>query len=209
MVYSAENDSEGYAAGADLQLRGELVPGRESWINYGFLFTQERFYTPGATDEQTLARFAAQGGGDWIRRPTDRRHNLSIFIQDYVPGDDTWTLHIRTLYGSGLPTTAPGRDEDRSIDAITVFNEGPRNRSELPSYFRFDLGATKTLRLADLATGDPLELLATVEVLNLFDQTNAVAYSWVEQFSGDSRIYTAVPTRLTPRTLNVRFRVDF
>ena len=209
VVYSAENDSEGYAAGADLQLRGELVPGRESWINYGFLFTQERFYTPGATDEQTLARFAAQGGGDWIRRPTDRRHNLSIFIQDYVPGDDTWTLHIRTLYGSGLPTTAPGRDEDRSIDAITVFNEGPRNRSELPSYFRFDLGATKTLRLADLATGDPLELLATVEVLNLFDQTNAVAYSWVEQFSGDSRIYTAVPTRLTPRTLNVRFRVDF
>ena len=209
VVYSAENDSEGYAAGADLQLRGELVPGRESWINYGFLFTQERFYTPEATDEQTLARFAAQGGGDWIRRPTDRRHNLSIFIQDYVPGDDTWTLHIRTLYGSGLPTTAPGRDEDRSIDAITVFNEGPRNRSELPSYFRFDLGATKTLRLADLATGDPLELLATVEVLNLFDQTNAVAYSWVEQFSGDRRIYTAVPTRLTPRTLNVRFRVDF
>ena len=62
---------------------------------------------------------------------------------------------------------------------------------------------------ADLATGDPLELLATVEVLNLFDQTNAVAYSWVEQFSGDRRIYTAVPTRLTPRTLNVRFRIDF
>lgn len=209
VVYSAENDSEGYAAGADLQLRGELVPGRESWINYGFLFTQERFYTPEATDEQTLARFAAQGGGDWIARPTDRRHNLSIFIQDYVPGDDTWTLHIRTLYGSGIPTTPPARDVERSNTSITVFDEGQRNAIRLPSYFRFDLGATKVLRLADLATGDPLELLATVEVLNLFDQTNAVAYSWVEQFSGDRRIYTAVPTRLTPRTLNVRFRVDF
>ncbi|WP_412068820.1 TonB-dependent receptor [Rubrivirga sp. IMCC43871] len=209
VVYSAENDSEGYAAGLDLQLRGELVPGRESWINYGFLVTQERFYTPEATDEQTLDEFAARGGGDWVRRPTDRRHNLSMFIQDYVPGDDTWTLHIRTLYGSGIPTTAPARNEDLSINAISVFVEGPRNRIELPSYFRFDLGATKKLRLADLATGTPLELLATVEVLNVFDQTNAVGYSWVEQFSGDRRIYTAAPTRLTPRALNVRFRVDF
>ncbi|PAP75245.1 TonB-dependent receptor [Rubrivirga marina] len=208
VVYSAENDSEGYAAGADFQLRGELVPGRESWITYGLLFTKERFYTPEATDEQTLARFEARGGGDWIPRPTDRRHNLSLFVQDYVPGDDTWTLHIRTLYGSGIPTTPPARDQDRSIDAISVFDEGQRNVIRLPSYFRFDLGATKRLQLANLA-GSPLELLATIEVLNVFDQTNAVAYSWVEQFSGDRRIYTAVPTRLTPRTLNVRFRVDF
>lgn len=208
VVYSAENDSEGYAAGLDLQLRGELVPGRESWINYGFLVTEERFYTPGATDEQTLEAFEARGGGDWIPRPTDRRHNLSIFVQDYVPGDDTWTLHIRTLYGSGIPTTAPSRDPDRSLTVGSVFDEGPRNQIRLPSYFRFDLGATKRLQLATLG-GGPLELLATVEVLNVFDQTNAVAYSWVEQFSGDRRIYTAVPTRLTPRTLNVRFRVDF
>ena len=209
VVYSAENDSEGYAAGLDLQLRGELVPGRESWINYGFLLTEERFYTPAATDPLTLDRFEARGGGDWVPRPTDRRHNLSLFVQDYVPGDDTWTLHIRTLYGSGIPTTAPARDTDRSLDAISVFGDGPRNGVRLPSYFRFDLGATKRLRLASLPTGAPLELLATVEVLNVFDQTNAVAYSWVEQYSGDRRIYTAVPTRLTPRTLNVRFRVDF
>ncbi len=210
VVYSAENDSEGYATGFDVQLRGELVPGRESWINYGFLYTKERFYTPEATDEETLAQFALRGGGDWIPRPTDRRHNLSLFVQDYVPGDDTWTLHIRTLYGSALPYTAPSRDDDRSIDAISVFDEGPRNRIRPPDgYFRFDLGATKQLQLASLADGSPLELLATVEVLNVFDQTNAVGYSWVEQFSGDRRIYTAVPTRLTPRTLNVRFRVDF
>ena len=127
VVYSAENDSEGYAAGLDLQLRGELVPGRESWINYGFLLTEERFYTPAATDPLTLDRFEARGGGDWVPRPTDRRHNLSLFVQDYVPGDDTWTLHIRTLYGSGIPTTAPARDTDRSLDAISVFGDGPRN----------------------------------------------------------------------------------
>ena len=220
VVYSAENDSEGYAAGADLQLRGELVPGLESWITYGFLTTRERFFAPeapagGASEaerdayEQALARFEARGGGDWVDRPTDRRHNLSLFVQDYVPGDDTWTLHIRTLYGTGVPTTPPARDESNSLDAVSAFIDGPRNRIRLPSYFRFDLGATKELRIGTSPSGAPLELRATVEVLNVFDQTNTIAYSWVEQVTNGRRLFTAVPTRLTPRTLNVRFRVDF
>ncbi len=220
VVYSAENDSEGYAAGADFQLRGELVPGLESWITYGFLTTRERFFAPeapgaGALEadldayEQDLARFEARGGGDWVARPTDRRHNLSLFVQDYIPGDDTWTLHIRTLYGTGIPTTPPARDNDNSLDAVSAFIDGPRNRIRLPSYFRFDLGATKKLRVGTAPSGAPLELLATVEVLNVFDQTNTIAYSWVEQVNEGRRIFSAVPTRLTPRTLNVRFRVDF
>ena len=221
VVYSAENDSEGYAVGADVQLRGELVPGLESWINYGLLLTKERFYAPdldGLSEgeaEQALARFDARGGGDWVRRPTDRRHNLSIFVQDYVPGDDTWTLHIRTLYGSGIPVTAPARDDARSqelsvgFDNASIFTDGRRSAIELPSYFRFDLGATKELRVGTVPTGAPLMLRATVEVLNLFDQTNTVAYSWVEQVEDGKRNFTAVPTRLTPRTLNVRLRFDF
>ncbi|MEL6616346.1 MAG: TonB-dependent receptor, partial [Bacteroidota bacterium] len=100
VIYSGENDSEGYATGLDLQLRGELVPGLESWINYGFLVTEERFFAPersdfeaGASGDAAFARaqtqFERNGGGDWVRRPTDRRHNLSVFIQDRIPGDDT------------------------------------------------------------------------------------------------------------------------
>ena len=209
VVYSAENDSDGYAVGADVQLRGELVPGLESWVTYGFLLTEERFYTPAGTDEPTLDRFAARGSGDWLPRPTDRRHNFSMFVQDYVPGDDTWRLHLRTLYGSGIPVTPPARDEDRSLDAVTAFEDGPRNAIRLPRYFRFDMGATKRLVVGRAPTGAPLNLLATVEVLNVFDQTNTVAYSWVESNEGGQRVFTAVPTRLTPRTLNVRLRVDF
>ncbi len=214
VVYSAENDSEGYAVGADVQLRGELVPGLESWVNYGFLKTEERFYTPvipaGPLGEPVADRFEARGGGDWVPRPTDRRHNLSLFVQDYVPGDDTWTLHVRTLFGTGLPSTPPARDENRSLDAISAFDDGPRNAIRLqPSYFRFDLGATKELNVGRSPSGGPLELLATVEVLNVFDQTNTVAYSWVEQVRNGLRRFEAVPTRLTPRTLNVRVRMDF
>ena len=221
VVYSAENDSEGYAVGADVQLRGELVPGLESWVNYGLLLTRERFHAPdldgltGDEAEQALARFEARGGGDWVRRPTDRRHNLSIFVQDYVPGDDTWTLHVRSLYGSGIPVTGPARDVGRSetlsnaFDNVSIFTDGRRSGVELPSYFRFDLGATKELRLGTAPTGAPLQLRATVEVLNVFDQTNTVAFSWVEQVEDGRRTFTAVPTRLTPRTLNVRVRFDF
>lgn len=220
VVYSGENDSEGYAAGLDLQLRGELVPGLPSWINYGFLTTQERFFAPDraafaddAAYEQALVRFERRGGGDYVARPTDRRHNVTIFVQDYVPGDDTWTLHIRTLYGTGVPVTAPSARED--ITAVSVFEPGPRSGVRLPSYFRFDMGATKRVRVGTSPTGAPLAVLATVEVLNVFDQTNTIAYSWQEEArlaSGSGalqRTFTAVPTRLTPRTLNVRVRLDF
>lgn len=220
VAYSGETDSEGWAAGVDAQLRGELVPGLPSWINYGFLVTRERFFAPARADfatdldfEQAQLRFQRRGGGDWVPRPTDRRHNVTLFVQDYVPGADTWTLHIRTLYGTGVPVTAPSvRGE---IDGASVFEPGPRSGVRLPSYFRFDMGATKRVRVGMSPTGAPLALLATVEVLNVFDQTNTIAYSWQEQARLDPgsgrviRTFLAVPTRLTPRTLNVRVRLDF
>jgi hypothetical protein len=218
VAYSGDNDAEGYAAGFDVQLRGELVPGLPSWISYGFLTTRERFFAPeapaaGASQAEqdayavALRRFENRGGGDTVARPTDRRHNLTLFVQDYIPGDDTWTLHLRTLFGTGLPTTA--RSAADEVNNVTLFEPGPRNALRLPTYYRFDMGATKRLRVGALPSGSPLELLATVEVLNVFDQTNVIAYSWVEQNSGTRRVFTAVPTRLTPRTFNVRLRLDF
>ena len=53
-------------------------------------------------------------------------------------------------------------------------------------------------------------MYATVEVLNVFDQTNVVAQTVrrAEHRNG-RRTFLAVPTRLTPRTLNVRVRFDF
>ena len=214
--YSGENDSEGYAGGIDMQLRGELVPGLESWINYGFLLTEERFLTPDGFENPASSqqradslRFVRNGGGDWVRRPTDRRHNLSIFVQDRIPGDDTWSLHLRSLYGSRLPTTAPAV----TIDAETgerTFEDGVRHAISLPAYFRFDVGATKRLRIGKGISGAPLMLLATVEILNVFDQANVIANAYnLQQRPNGSNFFEAVPTRLTPRTFNVRLRVDF
>ena len=97
VLYSGENDGRGSAFGVDLQLRGELVPGMESWLNYSFLSTREKFDPAFQTRQNT----------GWVARPTDQRHTVSLFVQDYIPSDPTWRLHLRTLYGSGLPYTPP------------------------------------------------------------------------------------------------------
>ena len=199
VLYAGDNDSEGYAYGLDLQVRGELIPGLESWVSYGLLKTEERFVGAFANERN--------GGGAYIPRPTDRRHNLAVFVQDHIPGDDSWTLHLRALYGSRLPTTPPA--VSGTVNAVTVFEPGDRHAIRLPSYFRFDVGATKTLVVGKSFGGQPLELLATAEVLNVFDQANTIAFSYVQETSSGRQIFQAVPTRLTPRAFNVRLRLDF
>jgi hypothetical protein len=203
VLYSGENDSEGYAYGADFQFRGEFVPGLESWLNYGFLLTRERFFAPeNPTPAEQLA-FERRGGGSYIPRPTDRRHNFALFVQDHIPGDDTWTLHLRALFGTGTPFTPPS--PDNILDGATVFTPGPRNALRYPEYFRFDMGATKSASLGTVG-GRAVRLGLTAEVLNVFDQSNTIAYTFIDSGQG---FYEGVPTRLTPRTVNVRLRLDF
>lgn len=194
VLYSGENDSRGRAFGIDLQARGELVPGLESWINYGFLVAREEFYSEFQTPFNDGQR----------ARPTDRRHNFSLFVQDYVPGDDTWTLHLRTLFGTGLPYTPPSVSE--TINSVDVFVPGQRSDGRYPEYFRFDMGATKRVVVGSSFGGRPMHLRLTAEVLNVFNMKNTIRFSWVDSGQG---FFEGVPTRLTPRTINVRLRLDF
>ncbi|HLT46585.1 MAG TPA: TonB-dependent receptor [Rubricoccaceae bacterium] len=200
VLYSGENDTEGYAYGLDLQVRGELVPGLESWLNYGYLKTEEEFLPEFiVVNERTGVAI-----NDGMRpRPTDRRHNFSLFVQDYVPGDDTWTLHVRTLFGTGLPYTPPALSE--RTDGVDIFVPGQRMAGRYPEYFRFDMGATKRVRVGEAFRG-PIELKLTAEVLNVFNMKNTILYDWVDSGQG---FFEGVPTRLTPRTVNVRARLDF
>mgnify|MGYP006278936343 CR=1 FL=1 len=191
--YSGENDAYGYTYGVDFQLRGEFVPGLDSWFNYSFMVARERFKEP----------FIEEGYNDrgWLPRPTDQRHTFSAFVQDYVPGDKSWKVHLRLLYGSGLPytTTNPGEKINEKVQTRVP---GPRMRGRLPAYRRVDLGATKEIELVENGISKPVTLDLTLEVLNLFDMDNTVAYTWTEDFS-------RVPKRLTPRALNARVRLTF
>ncbi|MCS4176672.1 hypothetical protein GGP96_001394 [Salinibacter ruber] len=204
--YSGENDTYGYTYGVDFQLRGELVPGLESWFNYSYLVSRERF------TDAALERYAAQaptGFSDEFRenrtgllpRPADQRHTFSAFVQDYVPGDKSWKVHMRLLYGSGLPytPTSPGPETPGGAETRIP---GDRMSGRLPAYRRVDVGATKRIELVQNGIGGPVHLELTLEVLNLFDMDNTVDYSWTQG-------YERVPKRLTPRTLNARLHLTF
>ena len=196
--YSGENDADGYTYGFDLQLRGEFVPGLESRFNYSFMVARERFKDEVlANYEDPTLRENRQG---LIPRPTDQRHTFSAFVQDYVPGDESWKLHIRLLYGSGLPYTStnPGPE----INGAQFRIPGERMRGRLPAYRRVDVGATKEIEIVEEGLSAPVTLDLTLEVLNLFDMDNTVDYSWTRNFQ-------RVPKRLTPRTLNVRAHLTF
>ena len=187
--YSGENDSKGRAFGLDFQVYGELVPGLESRVNYSWLRTTERFLPAHRTEHTTGS----------IPRPADQRHTFSMFIQDHVPGDPTWNLHLRGLFGSGLPYTPP--IPDQQVGSFVSQVPGKRNSARYPQYRRIDFGVTKLIR-----TRGRLRLELTGELLNLFDMTNTVAYIWVPNRAG---IWERIPTRLTPRTFNLRVRLEY
>ena len=192
--YSGENDAEGRVYGLDLQVRGELVPGLESWINYGFMVAREEF----------LPAFHTPNNAGTIPRPTDQRHTFSLFVQDYIPTDPTWKLHMRALFGSGLPYTPPVPGD--RVGNIVVQEPGDRFSARYPEFRRIDFGVTKFITVMEQALHNPLRLELTAELLNVFDMTNTVAYSWIPDAAG---VWQRVPTRLTPRTINVRLRATF
>ncbi len=189
LLYSGENDAEGRALGLDVHLYGELVPGLESRLNYAYLHAVETF----------LPEYRAENLDGTIPRPSDQRHTISLFVQDYIPGDSTWKVHLRGLFGSGFPYTPP--IPDRQLGRFVIQVPGERNSARYPPYRRVDLGITKVV-----GVGAGLRLELTAELLNAFDMANTVAYAWTP---GGDGIWERIPTRLTPRTFNVRARVEW
>ena len=194
VAYSGENDTHGYAYGLDLQLRGEFVPGLESWFNYSYLVAREHF----------LPAYRTERNEGWLPRPADQRHTFSLFVQDYIPTDPTWKLHLRLLFGSGLPYTPPVPGPE--VGGVTFQVPGDRLSVRYPEYKRVDMGLTKNLTVFEQGLSRPVELELTGEILNVFDMVNTVAYTWEPTSSGS---WQRVPTRLTPRTFNVRMRLIF
>ncbi len=190
--YSGHNDASGHVYGLDLQTRGEFVPGMESWINYSFMVAREQFRPQYTTPLNAGLR----------PRPMDQRHTVALFIQDYVPMDPTWKLHMRILFGSGFAYTPPIPGE--RIGNIIAQIPGSRHSARYPAFRRVDFGTTKIITLS--RHPKPLQLEITAEMLNIFDIINTVTYSWLPDASG---IWQRIPTRLTPRTINLRIGVHF
>jgi len=91
ITYFGENLCSGYAAGLDLKLFGEFVPGTDSWLTFSLMSMRQKY------------------NGQWIPTPTDQRYAINLHFTDYFPGTDRWKMTLRLAFADGLPFGPPHR----------------------------------------------------------------------------------------------------
>ncbi|MGB0525565.1 MAG: TonB-dependent receptor, partial [Flammeovirgaceae bacterium] len=174
--YYANNNAVAKVTGFDVRLSGEFIKDAESWINLSLLTAQED---------------VEEDGRDYIRRPSDQRMTFGMFFQDHFPGDPTWKMNIKFVFGTGLPYGPP--NSFRFRQALQGGNQ----------YNRMDIGFSKLLVLNSKNPGSKsLESLwIGLEVLNLLGVDNTIAFTWITDFSNNQY---AVPNSLSQRFFNLR-----
>lgn len=176
IVYYGENCAHGYAAGIDMKLYGEFVPGTPSWITFSLMKTEEKI------------------ADRWLPRPTDQLYNFSLYFTDFFPRREYWKMSLRCTLADGLPfgPTHSGREKE-------TFRSPAYKRADIGlSYKVWDwqnhphvYGKSGFFKDAWLG----------VDCFNLFGINNVSSYYWITDVAGTQY---AVPNYLTGRQLNVR-----
>lgn len=185
LIYYGGNIAEGYSAGIDMRVNGEFVQGVESWFSLSLMKSEIRI---------------PELSTGWYPAPFDQRVHFSIFFQDYLPGHPDFRAHINIAFGTGIPTSPPGRDQ------WDIW-------FRMPPYRRVDIGFSKILHSAAAKNKESFmkELVAGIEIFNLADIRNTISYTWirtVRNSQGQTREY-AVPNYLTRRSLNLKLTAQF
>jgi hypothetical protein len=112
-----------------------------------------------------------------------------------MPNDPSLRMYLNLVFGTGLPFSPPG-------------NESLRNKYNMPSYKRVDIGFSKLITLNANADRRPgLESLwLSLEILNLVAANNVVSYNYVQDVT---QVTYAVPNYLSSRLVNLRFIARF
>lgn len=180
--YAGENMASGYTMGLDMKLFGQFVKGTDSWISLSFMKTNQNI------------------NGVDSPLPTDQRYNLSIFFQDYFPGNERLKMSLQGHLSQGLPTSAPHSGFEKGF-------------FRTPAYRRVDigfswelLGESYAIRQRSAFFGAFKNIWLGLDVFNLFDIKNTNSYYWVTDIF--SQQY-AVPNYLTGRQLNFKIIADF
>jgi len=208
--YYGDNIASGYAAGIDFKVNGEFVKGVESWASLSILKTEEdikndNYYRYFNEEGKEVSKYSSLVSDSvmiepgFIRRPTDQRVTFSMFFQDYLPGNPTYKMHLRLVFGSRLPFGPP--DSERYEQTLLI-----------PAYRRVDVGFSK--QIIGERSGKPAKgllkyfesLWVSAEVFNLLQVSNTISYLWVKDVT--NRQY-AVPNYLTPRQINIRLVANF
>jgi hypothetical protein len=212
--YYATNNSKGYAAGIDMKLNGEFIPGIQSWASLSIMQTQEDilddfYYVDlnaagdtiiyGFTQDDVVTDSILNEPG-YIPRNQDQRVNFGMFFQDQMPRWPSYKVHLNLVFGSGLPFGPP--THERYKDVLRT-----------PPYRRVDIGFSKTLIDKETEWKNEKTKLrfvkdawVSLEIFNMFGINNTSSYLWVKDVS--NRQY-AIPNFLTSRRLNLKFVMKF
>lgn len=123
-------------------------------------------------------------------RYTDQRHTFS-FVLDTKPGRG-WDANIRVFFGSGSAFT-PSESKYNSTTKRWQWIEGKRNSATLPVYSRIDFKIGKKFLLFGLNAE------AFLDIINLFNQTNLMAYRYTFNSNGtpkreDIKLFPIIPS---------------
>lgn len=156
VVYYGSNESSGHAAGIDLKLYGEFVPGTDSWLSLSLMNTSMKL------------------NGKSIPLPTDQRYAINMFFTDYFPGTDRWKMSLKLALADGLPFSAPHQELESN-----VFRAPAYKRADIGLSYRLlnnEGKQRKHIQLRNVWLG--------AECLNLFGINNVNSYYWITDVKG-------------------------
>lgn len=156
VVYYGSNESSGHAAGIDMKLYGEFVPGTDSWLSLSLMNTSMKL------------------NGKSIPLPTDQRYAINMFFTDYFPGTDRWKMSLKLALADGLPFSAPHQELESN-----VFRAPAYKRADIGLSYRLlnnEGKQRKHIQLRNVWLG--------AECLNLFGINNVNSYYWITDVTG-------------------------
>lgn len=149
VVYYGQNMAKGYAAGIDLKLYGEFVPGTDSWLTFSIMSTR-----------QTI-------NGIRVPLPTDQRWGVNLHFTDYFPGTDRWKMALKLAFADGLPFGAPHRGLEYQQFRAPAYKRVDIGMSYLA--YRHEDRSSFGIRRVWLG----------IDGLNIFGISNVNSYYWV------------------------------
>ncbi len=198
IIYSGKNDADGYAVGFDMKVNGEFVKGVDSWFSLSIMQTKEDIRNDSYVITNEVGNETKVYPG-LIPRPSDQRVNMSVFFQDYFPGNPDYKMHLQINFGSGLPFGPPNSERFLAT-------------ARMKSYQRVDLGFSKILKKTGKTypKGHLLhhvkDAWISADIFNLMDRQNTISHEWVTDFQNNEY---AVENSLTGRRINVKLSVYF
>ena len=149
VVYYGQNMAKGYAAGLDLKLYGEFVPGTDSWLTFSVMSTRQKI------------------NGVSIPMPTDQRWGVNLHFTDYFPGTERWKMTLRLAFADGLPFGAPHRGLE-----YQQFRAPAYKRADVGMSFL-------AYQNSERSTFGVRRVWICAEGLNIFGISNVNSYYWV------------------------------